>query len=275
MLRGIVYALQYWLEPIWLGGSLRIARAMANSKTAPPNDPTRVLIHIANYNGKTWVGEAIASVLNQTHENWGLLVIDDFSTDDSTDLIQKFAFQDDRIRLVLNEQNLGTARTHNLAIERFRDETKWDAFCILDCDDVASPDWLSTGVYAIRSGALGLRPILSRYDEKLERHQWDYIGCNQTFWAREVIEDLGWYRLKPHMYDHDFMERAKKYAFLRGKCILQSKRSLQKMRMRGDNQSLKKKGAAEIEAERLSINWARNTEVKEALFVGQNGQAPV
>lgn len=273
-MRRWLFALQCWLEQVWLGGALRIGRMMAISQCATSDDSVRVLVHIANYNGKEWVQEAIRSIQNQTHQNWGLLVIDDGSTDNSADLVRSITLGDDRIRLVENEENVGTARTHNRAISAFHSEAEWKAFCILDCDDVASEDWLSVGVCAIRLGAIGLRPTLSRFDENLEQKQWEYIGCNQTFWSREVFEGLGWYRLKPHMYDHDFLERAKRYAVLQGKFILQSSRPLQRMRMRGNNQSLGKKSSLELQAERESVEWARNTKNLDGLFVPVDGETP-
>ena len=273
-MRRWLFVLQCWLEHVWLGGALRIGRLMAISQSATPDDSMRVLVHIANYNGNAWIREAIRSIQNQTHQNWGLLVIDDGSTDNSADLVRNIARGDNRIRLVENEENVGTALTHNRAISAFLSESEWEAFCILDCDDVASEDWLGVGVFAIRLGAIGLRPILSRFDENLEQKQWDYIGCNQTFWSREVFDCLGWYRLKPHMYDHDFMERAKRYAALRGKFILQSSRPLQSMRMRGNNQSLDKKSSLELQAEKQSVEWARNAMDLDGLFVPLNGETP-
>ena len=72
-MRRWLFALQCWLEQVWLGGALRIGRMMAISQCAISDDSVRVLVHIANYNGKEWVQEAIRSIQNQTHQNWGLL----------------------------------------------------------------------------------------------------------------------------------------------------------------------------------------------------------
>ena len=226
-----------------------------------------MLVHIANYNSENWIQAAIQSVLNQTYQNWGLLVIDDRSSDKSPQLVKEFALGDERIRLVQMGHNSGTAMVHNRALAIFLEEQEWDAFCILDCDDVALPDWLSCGVGALQSGAIGLRPILSRYDESLIQKKWDYVGCNQTLWARKVIRVLGFYRMKPHMYDHDFMERAKRYAVLNGEYLVQSNAPLQKMRMRGDNQSLQAKTGLELAAEKKSVDWARAANRAEDLFV--------
>lgn len=270
MIRVFLFKLQFWLEPIWLGGSLRIARVLATSTEASTDGSMKVLVHIANHNGEAWVSDAISSILNQTHQNWGLLIIDDCSSDSSPMLIEELAKTDDRIKFIALDENIGTAKVHNRALKLFHAETQWDAFCILDCDDVALPNLLSIGICALRCGSVGLRPILSRYDEDLEVKKWDYVGCNQTVWSRDTIRELGYYRLKPFMYDHDFMERAKRYAFLKRKFLLQSGIPLQKMRMRGNNQSLNKKTQEELKAENLSVEMARGARKVSDLFFQEN-----
>lgn len=88
-----------------------------------------------NYNCEKFIGETINSVLNQTYENWELLIVDDCSTDNSVETIKSFCDSDDRIKLFVNEQNRGAAASRNLAL---REATgKWIAF--LDSDDI----WLT------------------------------------------------------------------------------------------------------------------------------------
>ena len=59
------------------------------------------------YNGVDYLREAIEGVLEQTLEDFEFLIIDDASTDDSVALIR--SYPDQRIRLVLNEENIGQA----------------------------------------------------------------------------------------------------------------------------------------------------------------------
>jgi len=87
------------------------------------------------YNAQAYIAEAIESVLAQTYEHWEMLIVDDASTDKSREIIQSYAEKDSRIKLIMNEQNRGTARSRNRAIEQARGEY----IALLDSDDV----WLS------------------------------------------------------------------------------------------------------------------------------------
>ena len=58
------------------------------------------------YNGETYLGEAIESILTQTFQNWELLLVNDGSTDSSADIMERYAGQDQRIKLIYNRKNL-------------------------------------------------------------------------------------------------------------------------------------------------------------------------
>lgn len=61
------------------------------------------------YNAAHYIEQAIRSVQAQTMENWELIVVDDCSTDNTIQLVQKIAVEDDRIHLLLNDVNQGAA----------------------------------------------------------------------------------------------------------------------------------------------------------------------
>ena len=58
----------------------------------------RISIIMPVYNGVSWIGECIESIRQQTDTNWELLVLDDHSTDGTTELVLKLAEEDSRIR---------------------------------------------------------------------------------------------------------------------------------------------------------------------------------
>lgn len=68
------------------------------------------------FNSERFIGESIQSVLNQTYQDWELLVIDDVSTDSSPEIVQTFAFQDSRIRFLRNPSRSGAAVLRNYAL---------------------------------------------------------------------------------------------------------------------------------------------------------------
>ncbi len=73
-------------------------------------------ISMPSYNHARYIREAISSVLEQ--ENCGeleLIIVDDFSTDGSRDIIREEAARDSRIKVVLHDANMGISRTVNEA----------------------------------------------------------------------------------------------------------------------------------------------------------------
>lgn len=91
----------------------------------------RVTVIMPVYNAQKYIKHAIDSILNQTYENFELLVIDDASTDSSLDIIKQC--QDKRIRVVRNEKNMGIAATRNLGIQL----CKTEYIALMDDDDIA------------------------------------------------------------------------------------------------------------------------------------------
>ena len=67
------------------------------------------------YNGEKYLAEAIESVLNQTFTDFELLIIDDCSKDNSVEIIHSFS--DQRIRLIINKDNIGQTKTLNKGID--------------------------------------------------------------------------------------------------------------------------------------------------------------
>lgn len=87
-----------------------------------------------SWNTGNYIAESIRSVINQTYNNWELIIVDDCSTDDTDDVVKPF-LSDNRIKYLKNEKNSGAALTRNKAIREAQGE--WIAF--LDSDDLWSP----------------------------------------------------------------------------------------------------------------------------------------
>lgn len=99
-----------------------------------------VSIITPSFNTGKFVGETIKSVLNQSYKNWEMIIVDDCSTDDSLEIIR--SFNDERIKLIVNETNSGAALSRNYAIRKAKG--KWIAF--LDSDDLWHPTKLEKQV---------------------------------------------------------------------------------------------------------------------------------
>lgn len=91
------------------------------------------------YNAKPYLTEAITSVLCQTYSNFEFIIIDDCSTDGSSEIISAFEVADNRIRVLRNEVNTGAvgfAKNLNLGIK----VSKGEYIARMDADDVCHKD---------------------------------------------------------------------------------------------------------------------------------------
>lgn len=79
--------------------------------------PPTVSICLPVYNGARFLAEAIDSLLAQTFEDFELLISDDGSTDQSVEVIRKYAALDPRIKHWTNECNLGLFANYNLCLQ--------------------------------------------------------------------------------------------------------------------------------------------------------------
>ena len=99
-----------------------------------------ISIAMATYNGATYIREQIDSILSQTLQDFELIICDDCSTDDTVDIINKYALEDSRIQLYKNKENLGFKKNFEKAIGLCHGE--YIALC--DQDDVWMPNHLET-----------------------------------------------------------------------------------------------------------------------------------
>ncbi len=77
----------------------------------------RVSLIIATYNYAHYVTEALDSLLDQTFEDFEAIVIDDASTDNTREVLARYA-HDPRVRLVFNDANEGNIGTRNHGFAR-------------------------------------------------------------------------------------------------------------------------------------------------------------
>ncbi|CDE44236.1 glycosyl transferase family 2 family protein [Clostridium sp. CAG:768] len=104
----------------------------------------KISVVTASYNYQDYIKETIQSVLDQTYNDWELIIVDDCSTDNSVDVIK--SFNDERIKLFINEKNLGLAQTVKRGVEYATGE--WIVF--LESDDLITPDNIEKKVQIIK-----------------------------------------------------------------------------------------------------------------------------
>jgi len=106
---------------------------------------------IANHNYAQYVREAIDSALDQSYGNLEVVVCDDGSTDRSVDVIKATYGEDERVRLITQE-NSGQAAALTAAARASRGQI----MCLLDADDVYLPHKVREVVDAFARSEAGL-----------------------------------------------------------------------------------------------------------------------
>ena len=105
-----------------------------------------VTVYIVNSNYGKYISQAIQSVLNQTYKNIEILVIDDFSSDNSKKIIKKYV-SNPKIKIILNKKKIGLLKSSNIAIKA----SKGEYVIRLDADDYFDKDLVSTFVKKIKN----------------------------------------------------------------------------------------------------------------------------
>ncbi len=88
-----------------------------------------VQILMAVYNGEPYLTEQIDSIIAQSYTDWELLISDDSSNDNSLQIIQEYCDQDPRIRITLENEHFGSAKSHFMALFQIA-----DAPYVMTCD---------------------------------------------------------------------------------------------------------------------------------------------
>ncbi|MFB2938270.1 glycosyltransferase family 2 protein [Aerosakkonemataceae cyanobacterium BLCC-F154] len=103
-----------------------------------------VSVIIPTYNVEKYIATAVFSVLNQTHENFELLIVDDGSPDRSVEICQHFT--DPRIKII-RQKNRGLAGARNTGIRY----AKGEYLAFLDGDDFWEPEMLAKNIAHLES----------------------------------------------------------------------------------------------------------------------------
>ena len=91
------------------------------------------------YNQEKYIVESLFSAIHQDHPFIEVIVVDDFSTDNSREVIQKWLIDYPEIQFIANETNLGSTKSFNKALQL----AKGDYIIDLACDDILLPNCVS------------------------------------------------------------------------------------------------------------------------------------
>ena len=100
-----------------------------------------VTVIIPNFNHARFLDERIRSVLNQTYQDFEVMILDDCSTDNSLEVINRYKNHPKVTQIVVNEQNSGSPfKQWQKGISMAKGELIW----IAESDDSCEPTFLET-----------------------------------------------------------------------------------------------------------------------------------
>jgi glycosyltransferase involved in cell wall biosynthesis len=100
------------------------------------------------YNGSGYLREAVDSILNQTFTNFEFIIINDCSTELQVgEILRQYEQQDQRIKLLQNETNLGLTKSLNKGLAK----AKGEYIARMDADDISLPNRLKIQLEYIES----------------------------------------------------------------------------------------------------------------------------
>ena len=165
------------------------------------NNKPLVSVVVPTHNDSKYIKVAMSSIINQTYDNLEIVVVDDFSTDDTVKIIE--SFNDKRIKIIRNDSNRGAAYSRNVGIKN----STGDYVSFMDGDDVWSLNKTEQQVsFMLDKGYVFTSCLysfmaedgssLAKYmssPKKVTHKKFlktDYIGCITTMYKREICPHL-------------------------------------------------------------------------------------
>jgi len=169
-----------------------------------------VTVIMTSFNAADTIGYAARAVLNQSHANLRLVIVDDCSNDGSRELVARLANEDDRVELLFNESNIGTYCSKNRALRQY----KSDFYAFHDSDDWMHPERLAEHLAATSGDVRLTTSMWIRVDEQgraAVRATGGYLHDNpaSTFFGTDVVEAIGYFDSVRIGADSEFTWRAR------------------------------------------------------------------
>ena len=146
------------------------------------NNPL-VSILMTAYNREKYIADAIESVLNSTYKNWELIIVDDKSRDNTLQIAKRYERIDSRIRVYVNEKNLGDYYNRNKAASYARG--KYIKY--IDADDLIYPYGLEQIIFYMEQFPEAGYGLLSLAQDKYKIYPF-MLSPEQAYY-RHYIQD--------------------------------------------------------------------------------------
>ncbi|MDC0092752.1 glycosyltransferase [Alphaproteobacteria bacterium] len=138
------------------------------------------------FNGEAYILDCINSVLEQNFSNYELLIVDNCSTDSTSNIVK--SIKDKRLRFIQNEENIGSINNFNKCIN----EAQGEYFLLLPHDDLLFPDCLEQYLKMFNKSKVGLTYSSICIIDENRNIKYTKINHtqNQIFSPEETIVDI-------------------------------------------------------------------------------------
>jgi len=174
---------------------------------------TFVSVIMPCHNQTEFIDDAIESVINQTHQDFELIIINDGSTDNSKNKIIEWTLKQNRITFV-QTNDIGASKSRNLGVEM----SQGKYFVPLDADDKIFPEFLEETIDVLENnpnhGFCYTDSIFSTKDGDRRMVQPEYnfhdllLGnyiCYCSLINRDIFDEIGGYDKNNFNYFEDYM----------------------------------------------------------------------
>ena len=152
-----------------------------------------VSVIIPTYNRAGLISETLESVLHQTFLNWECLIIDDNSTDETSQIVQAYCSNDSRFQYYLNERSKGAQGARNTGI----DKSKGKFLIFLDSDDLLAPFCLERRLQFAKENPdkefYCFATALFKQKPGDTQLLWNYLNTNVDDIVRFLRQDMPWH----------------------------------------------------------------------------------
>jgi glycosyltransferase involved in cell wall biosynthesis len=188
-----------------------------------PAETPEVSVVMPVHNAMPYVDIAVESILGQTFQSFEFVILDDASTDGSTERLREWADSDPRFRLIEEKRHLGPA----LSSQRVAEAARAPLVARMDADDVSLPDRLleelavfarypDTGVVACLCDFIDTRNRRLRGSERWRlgrRTPLVPFAHGAMMYRREIFDRAGGYRRECEYWeDQDLVTRMARLA---------------------------------------------------------------
>lgn len=164
-----------------------------------------VSIITPSFNSEHYITDTIESVINQTFQNWEMIIVDDCSNDNSVAIIEEYCLKDSRIKLFRLDENLGSGKVRNICIEKA--SGRYLAF--LDSDDYWAVDKLEKQISFMKANNFVFTYTQYFEFQSTTGQVKTLIKCPDKVTYSMILRDGGYLGCLTVVYDTNFFGKRK------------------------------------------------------------------